>query len=196
MHDTSMQATWTPRTTAAAVLVAVVFAAAAGTGRGHKTAQDENQRTEVATGGQTPQADGLPWQPAPYQSWTGAAVYALNAPTPAEAPGIGPAAVAREVTAYNSVEWQTDATPCIGAGGDVCAMHARGVRVCAANWAPLGSVLRIQSGPGHRVDFDCTVADRMNARFPNGVDLFMGGDVEAARKFGRQILFVTLTARP
>lgn len=83
------------------------------------------------------------------------------------------------VTAYNSVPWQTDATPCIGAQGtDICEIYELGENVCAANFVPLGTVL-VVDGLG-----ECTVRDRMNSRYYYRVDWYMGMDIDAARQFG------------
>lgn len=85
------------------------------------------------------------------------------------------------VTAYNSVPWQTDATPCIGAQGtDICAYLEAGSNTCAANFVPLGTVLEVE-GLG-----TCVVRDRMNARYYYRVDWYMGMDVAAAKSFGVQ----------
>lgn len=93
----------------------------------------------------------------------------------------------REVVAYNSVPGQTDATPCISAdGSDICTLYEQGEDTCAANFVKLGSKLEVE-GLG-----TCVVRDRMNARYPNHVDWYMGDDVEAARNFGRRYLKVTI----
>lgn len=91
----------------------------------------------------------------------------------------------REVTAYNSVEAQTDSTPCIGADGtDLCQRYEKGECLVATNAYPLGTKLEIQ-GFGA-----CTVADRMNKRYKERVDIFMNKEVERAIKFGKQNLLV------
>jgi len=83
------------------------------------------------------------------------------------------------VTAYNSVPEQTDSTPCIAADGtNICRRAAAGEKICAANWAPIGTRLRIQ-GWG-----TCTVADRMNDRYPARVDIFMDKDLTGAIRWG------------
>lgn len=83
------------------------------------------------------------------------------------------------VTAYNSVPWQTDDTPCIGAQGtDICAYLEAGSNTCAANFLPLGTVIEVE-GLG-----TCVVRDRMNARYFYRVDWYLGMDVESAKKFG------------
>ncbi len=89
------------------------------------------------------------------------------------------------VTAYNSVEWQTDSSPCIGAqGSDICEHLEAGSNTCAANFVPLGTVLEVD-GLG-----TCVVRDRMNARYFYRVDWYMGEDVSAAKTFGIQYLDV------
>lgn len=91
----------------------------------------------------------------------------------------------REITAYNSVEWQTDSTPCIAADGtDICLRYQAGECIIAANFVPLGTKLYID-----KIGL-CTVADRMNKRYSNRVDIFFDKDVERATKFGLQRLLV------
>ncbi len=98
--------------------------------------------------------------------------------TPAEARPIVPYGK-MSISAYNSVPWQTDATPCIGAAGtDICKSFEGGMAICAANFVPLGTTLSVE-GLGR-----CTVLDRMNARYTRRVDWFMGYDVPAAKQFG------------
>ncbi|MCH8049327.1 3D domain-containing protein [Patescibacteria group bacterium] len=85
------------------------------------------------------------------------------------------------ITAYNSVWWQTDATPCIGAQGtNICDIYQTGENVCAANFVPLGTMLEVE-GLGV-----CTVRDRMNSRYYYRVDWFMDKDVTNAKQFGVQ----------
>ncbi len=85
------------------------------------------------------------------------------------------------VTAYNSVSWQTDSTPCIGAAGtDICEALEQGSNTCAANFVPLGTVLQVD-GLGV-----CVVRDRMNARYDYRVDWYMGLDIDSAKVFGIQ----------
>ena len=94
----------------------------------------------------------------------------------------------RQVTAYNSVEWQADETPCIAADGtDICERHRAGERICASNAFPFGTRLALH---GDEKTITCVVADRMNSRYPNRVDLFMDKDVDAAISFGIQELYV------
>jgi 3D (Asp-Asp-Asp) domain-containing protein len=94
-----------------------------------------------------------------------------------------PAKIERKitVTAYNSVPWQTDDTPCIGAQNtDICKFYELGMNTCAANFVPLGTVLEVEDLG------TCVVRDRMNARYTNRVDWYMHMDISAARKFGVQ----------
>jgi 3D (Asp-Asp-Asp) domain-containing protein len=77
--------------------------------------------------------------------------------------------VIREITRYNAGDpLQTDNTPCLGAmGTNICEKLAQGKKICAANFVKLGTIINIE-GYG-----DCVVEDRMNARFPERVDIAM-----------------------
>jgi 3D (Asp-Asp-Asp) domain-containing protein len=89
--------------------------------------------------------------------------------------------IVREVTAYNvGVREQTSDTPCIGASGrNLCEMVDRKVKVCAANFVPLGTILRIEEYGM------CVVLDRMHKRFSHRVDIAMSeNEIEEARRFG------------
>lgn len=102
-----------------------------------------------------------------------------------------PDGVIRYVTAYNSVKEQTDSTPCIAAdGGNICRRAADGEKICAANFVPFGTRLRITDSEGE--SFECVVHDRLARRFGQRVDVFMGHDVARARRFGKQRLLVTV----
>lgn len=93
--------------------------------------------------------------------------------------------VIREVTAYNSVEWQTDSTPCIAADGtDICLRYQAGELICAANFVPLGTKIYVDHYGL------CTVADRMASKHPNRVDIFFDKDIDRAIKFGLQRLLI------
>jgi len=91
----------------------------------------------------------------------------------------------RRVTAYNVGDPdQTDTNPCIGAGNEnLCHALAQGEKVCAANFVPLNTYLHIR-------DYGvCRVADRMNSRFENGVDIAMEAHhKDRAVEFGVQDL--------
>lgn len=102
------------------------------------------------------------------------------------------AGIVREVTAYNvGVREQTSATPCIGAGGiDLCKLVRRGMKVCAANFVDLGTILRIEEYG------ECVVLDRINRRYGHRVDIAMQEDeVDEALEFGLQRRFVEVAYR-
>jgi 3D (Asp-Asp-Asp) domain-containing protein len=91
--------------------------------------------------------------------------------------------ILREVTAYNvGVREQTSDTPCIGAGGhDLCRLLERNVKVCAANFVALGTILMIEKFG------ECVVLDRMHRRFAHRVDVAMREhEIGEALEFGRQ----------
>lgn len=95
----------------------------------------------------------------------------------------------REVSAYNvGDKIQCSGDPCVSASGeDVCRAVRAGLKRCAANFVPLGTVLRIE-GWG-----ECLVADRMNKRYAEAVDIAMGPDeVARAVEFGRRNLLVEI----
>ena len=90
------------------------------------------------------------------------------------------------MTAYNSIEAQTDSSPCIGAGGNVCEFKGC---VVANNSLKLGTQVEIES-----IGI-CTVMDRLNARYnnqPDRFDYFMGLDIPGALTFGVQKLAYTV----
>ncbi len=77
----------------------------------------------------------------------------------------------RTVTMYTSRPEETDRTPCVGSSGqDQCALWLAGQDVCASNEFALGTVLYVE-GLG-----ECTVLDRMNARYDTNVDWYAGFD--------------------
>ena len=91
--------------------------------------------------------------------------------------------VVRTVTMYNSVEWQTDSTPCISANNtNICEGLENGINYCASNAYPFGTVLHVDKLG------ECVVADRMNRRYPNRIDWYAGMDIERAISFGKQNL--------
>lgn len=94
-------------------------------------------------------------------------------------------AVLMVVTAYNAgIPNQTDDRPCEGARNyNICAALERGERPCAANWAPLGAILRV---PNYG---NCTVRDRMASKYKFRVDLAMKADeIQKALDWGKQNL--------
>ena len=87
-----------------------------------------------------------------------------------------------KASAYNSVRGQTDATPNVGAWGDrlepgmkVIAVSADLIELGLAR----GQVVRIRG-----LDGEYTVADRMSKRWERKIDIYMGQDVRAARRWG------------
>jgi len=90
-----------------------------------------------------------------------------------------------EVTAYNSVEAQTDGNPCVGADGtNLCERYEKGECLVATNGYKMGSKLNIDKFG------ECTVADRMNSRYKNRIDIFMNKEITRAINFGVQRLMV------
>jgi len=107
--------------------------------------------------------------------------FALPFPDPCELDGVSCVenVIKVPVTAYNSVPAQTDGTPCIAAdGSDICKRYAEGELICASNAVPFGTHLSVE---GYGL---CTVADRMNPRYTDRVDVYYGMDVSGARRWG------------
>jgi 3D (Asp-Asp-Asp) domain-containing protein len=93
----------------------------------------------------------------------------------------------RTITAYNlGIVEQTDSSPCVGATNkDLCKLLSEGIKICAANFVPLYTKLRIEKFG------DCIVMDRMAKRYKNAVDVaFPKIQIKEAKKFGRQMLKV------
>lgn len=99
--------------------------------------------------------------------------------------------VKRRVTAYNLTQAQTDGDPCISASGvNICPLVEAGELICAANFVPFGTILRIDSLG------DCIVLDRMNERYPYDVDIAMTADrYGSAKEFGVKWLGVGIVYR-
>ena len=99
----------------------------------------------------------------------------------------------RQVTAYNVGDvYQTDSTPCTGAYSKVnlCEELDKGTRICAANFVPLQTKLRITIDDE---SFECVVWDRMHSRFSARVDIAMSkSEKKEARQFGLQKLKVQI----
>jgi 3D (Asp-Asp-Asp) domain-containing protein len=114
---------------------------------------------------------------------SGPAAEVLKAGQEVAAAGMKFTRIVREVTAYNvGVREQTSDTPCIGAGGhDLCRLLERNVKVCAANFVPLRTILKIEKFG------ECIVLDRLHRRFAHRVDIAMREhEIEEALEFGRQ----------
>jgi 3D (Asp-Asp-Asp) domain-containing protein len=102
-----------------------------------------------------------------------------------------PKKILRTTTAYNSVTWQTDGSPCISAdGNDICRLESQGDHSCAAS-LPFGTKLDI---PGYGV---CTVRDRLAPKFADRVDIYFGGaeKIKHARKWGVRRLHIIIIDR-
>jgi 3D (Asp-Asp-Asp) domain-containing protein len=87
-------------------------------------------------------------------------------------------------TAYNSVTWQTDSKPHLGAWGDEI---RPGMAVIAVSHDLLDAGL--ERGTKVRIegfDKEFVVMDRMARRWSNKIDIYMGKDVKAAREFGKR----------
>jgi 3D (Asp-Asp-Asp) domain-containing protein len=87
-------------------------------------------------------------------------------------------------TAYNSLPSQTDHTPNIAAWGDklVPGMKAIAVsRDLLSKGLIRGTKVKIAGLPG-----TYTVLDKMNKRWRRKIDVYMGNNVKAARKWGRR----------
>lgn len=97
-------------------------------------------------------------------------------------------------TAYNNVPAQTDATPNIAAWGDrikpgmpLIAVSRDLVKIGLTR----GTKVRISG-----IDGEFIVLDKMNKRYKKRIDIFMGKDIKAARRFGRKKVTITWAAEP
>jgi len=88
------------------------------------------------------------------------------------------------VTAYNSLPWQTDDTPCITASGmDICERNAEDI--IATNFAhlPYGTRVKFPDLYGDKI---FRVEDRMNKRYYQRADIWMK-EYADAKAFGRKV---------
>jgi 3D (Asp-Asp-Asp) domain-containing protein len=87
-------------------------------------------------------------------------------------------------TAYNSVAEQTDSDPDIAAWGDRLTPGMKSIAV-SRDLLDKGltrhAKVRIHGLPGEYV-----VLDKMNERWENRIDIYMGEDTKAARYFGKR----------
>ena len=96
----------------------------------------------------------------------------------------------REVTisAYNSVSWQTQGDPSLAAWGDTLKPGMKAVAI-SRDLLALGithnSKITIES-----MADTFYVKDKMNRRWRNRIDIYMGKDVKKAREWGVQKLFI------
>lgn len=87
------------------------------------------------------------------------------------------------VTAYNTVPWQTDSSPCVGAAGiDICGRDD--VTTCPRRYS-LGTRFRI----GNKT---YTCLDRTALKYDDRFDISFDKDIQGAREFGKQRLLVTI----
>lgn len=88
-------------------------------------------------------------------------------------------------SAYNSVAWQTTTNkPAIAAWGDELRPGMRAIAVSRDlidQGLTHGARVKIEGLPGVYV-----VRDKMNSRWSNKIDIYMGKDVAAAREWGVQ----------
>jgi len=117
----------------------------------------------------------------------------IEAPAPVSPPE---ASIERSLrvkaSAFNSLRGQTDSTPSIGAWGDPLAPGMKIIAV-SADLIELGlargRVVRIRG-----LDGDYVVADRMSKRWERKIDIYMGNDVGAARRWGVRDVEIVWTA--
>jgi 3D (Asp-Asp-Asp) domain-containing protein len=96
-------------------------------------------------------------------------------------------------TAYNSTRAQTDSRPNTGAWGD---RIEPGMKIIAVSpdlvrqGLKRGTKVTIEG-----VEGEWTVLDRTPSRYKNRIDLYMGLDIAAARKWGRKRVTIRWEAR-
>ena len=97
-------------------------------------------------------------------------------------------------TAYNSVESQTSEDPWVGAWGDPLRNHMKAIAVSRdllEEGLTRGRQVRIEGLPGEYV-----VLDKMAQRWRKKIDIYMGDDVRAARRWGVRKVRIFWTAGP
>ncbi|WP_410000101.1 3D domain-containing protein [Photobacterium sp. TY1-4] len=93
-------------------------------------------------------------------------------------------------TAYNSVRAQTNSNPTLAAWGD---RLKPGMKVIAVS----RDLLRLGIGHGTRIKIsglpgEYVVMDKMNKRWSRKIDIYMGKDIRAAKKWGRRKVTITV----
>ena len=81
------------------------------------------------------------------------------------------------ITAYNTVPEQTDNTPCLGAGGNIC---GRNNVVACPRSIPLGTWVIIDD-----IYYQCL--DRLAIKYDDRFDISFDKDIQGAKDFGKQI---------
>ncbi len=93
-------------------------------------------------------------------------------------------------TAYNSVRAQTNSNPSIAAWGDRLKPGMKAIAVSRdllRKGLKRGSKVKISGLPGEYV-----VLDKMHYRWRNKIDIYMGKDIRAAKRWGRRKVTLTL----
>ncbi|MEC6824932.1 hypothetical protein VXS02_15975 [Photobacterium piscicola] len=93
-------------------------------------------------------------------------------------------------TAYNSVPAQTDSNPSIAAWGDRLKPGMKAIAVSRdllKMGLKRGSKVKISGLPGEYV-----VLDKMHHRWNRKIDIYMGKDVRAAKKWGKRRVTITV----
>ena len=93
-------------------------------------------------------------------------------------------------TAYNSVRAQTDSNPSIAAWGDRLKPGMKAIAVSRdllKMGLKRGSKVKISGLPGEYV-----VLDKMHHRWNRKIDIYMGKDVRAAKKWGKRRVTITV----
>lgn len=86
------------------------------------------------------------------------------------------------VSAYNSVHWQTDDEPSVAAWGDTLIPGMKAIAI-SQDLLTLG----LEQGTQVKIkglDGIYLVMDKMNSRWKNKIDIYMGTDVKKARNWG------------
>ncbi|MFT5831652.1 MAG: 3D (Asp-Asp-Asp) domain-containing protein [Candidatus Paceibacteria bacterium] len=110
-------------------------------------------------------------------------IFAITCAAIAFAGNVNAETVTATVTGFNTVEGQTDSTPCIAASGDnICGR--RDVVACPRR-VPLGTWVEIK---GKR--YECL--DRTHSKYNGRYDISFGKDVQAALNWGRRRVAVTI----
>ncbi|WP_299017210.1 hypothetical protein [uncultured Photobacterium sp.] len=93
-------------------------------------------------------------------------------------------------TAYNSVRAQTNNNPTIAAWGDRLKPGMKAIAVSRdllKMGITRGTKVKISGLPGEYV-----VLDKMNKRWTRKIDIYMGKDIKAAKKWGRRAVTITI----
>jgi 3D (Asp-Asp-Asp) domain-containing protein len=113
-----------------------------------------------------------------------------EAPAALPAPeAAAPRSLRVRASAFNSLRGQTDATPSVGAWGDRLTPGMKAIAVSPdliEQGLARGQIVRI-----HGLDGEYVVADRMPARWQRKIDIYMGEDVKAARRWGVRDVEIT-----